>query len=408
MKTIAVDQLICGMYIVGVESQQSSPPVKLSGLVKQPEQIALLKQRGVLTVRIDPARQQPVVATETVGKTADSPFNMAANVKQAQRKDRIKTVSLSQEIKQAKNLYQEARQLQKRAFNDIARGNPINVEDFQRCADGIIDSLFRNQDALLCISRMRDKDAYLLEHSVNVAILMTIFARHLKCDDETIERLATGALLHDIGKIQVPDAVLNKPGKLTDAEFVVMRKHVEFSRDILQQTEGIHAVTLDVAANHHERLDGRGYPQGLADAQISRHARMIAIVDTYDAITATRVYKDGQTSIKALKILRKDSPSHFDTELVTQFIAAVGMYPPGTLVKLDNDKLALVLENSPGKPASPVVKVFYHAKQRHYLKPVTVDLAASNCKEKIETAVDPAEYKIDLQRFFKEFVLDAV
>ena len=127
MKTIAVDQLICGMYIVGVESQQSSPPVKLSGLVKQPQQIALLKQRGVLTVRIDPARQQPVLATETVGKTADSPFNMAANVKPAQRKDRIKTVSLSQEIKQAKNLYQEARQLQKRAFNDIARGNPINV-----------------------------------------------------------------------------------------------------------------------------------------------------------------------------------------------------------------------------------------------------------------------------------------
>lgn len=331
---------------------------------------------------------------------------MAAVIPAATRADRIKPLPLAKEIKQAQNLYRAARQLQQRAFNDIAKGNPINVADFQRCADGIIDSLFRNQDALLCISRMRDKDAYLLEHSVNVAILMTVFARHLKFDDHTIEQLATGALLHDIGKIQVPNAILNKPGRLSEDEFVSMRKHVEFSRDILMKTEGISTVSIDVAANHHERLDGGGYPQGLSGGQISQHARMIAIVDTYDAITAKRVYKDGQTGIKALKIIRKDSPSHFDEELVMQFIAAVGMYPPGTLVKLDNQKLALVLENNPLKLTSPVVKVFYNASKRHYLKPVRLDLAAANCKDKIETAVDPAEYNIDIQRFFKEFVLE--
>src|SRR5690606_2168679 len=105
--------------------------------------------------------------------------------------------------------------------------------DFRNCADGIIDSVFRNQDALLCMSRIRDKDAYLLEHSVNVSILMSIFAKYLNMEESVIEQLATGALLHDIGKIQVPDAVLNKPGRLTDEEFVEMRKHVEYSRDIL-------------------------------------------------------------------------------------------------------------------------------------------------------------------------------
>ncbi|GAB2908809.1 HD-GYP domain-containing protein [Rheinheimera gaetbuli] len=402
LTTVTIDQLVCGMYVVGVGSQTRGRLIKVEGLIKQPGQIELLKQKGVLTLHIDPSRQLIAEPPET----DDSSFNMAATIPPETRAERIKRLPLAKEIKQAQNLYREARQLQQRAFNDITKGNPINVADFQRCADGIIDSLFRNQDALLCISRMRDKDAYLLEHSVNVAILMTVFARHLKFDDHTIEQLATGALLHDIGKIQVPNAILNKPGRLTDDEFISMRKHVEFSRDILLQTEGISTVSIDVAANHHERLDGRGYPQGLSGGQISQHARMIAIVDTYDAITATRVYKDGQSGIKALKILRKDSPSHFDADLVTQFIAAVGMYPPGTLVKLESQKLALVLENNPAKLANPIVKVFYNARQRHYLKPVRLDLAAENCRDKIETAVDPAEYNIDIQRFFKEFVLE--
>lgn len=402
LTTITIDQLVCGMYVAGVATQAHGRLIKVEGLIKTPEQIQLLKQKGVLTLHIDPSRQRVTPPTAE----QDNSFNMAAALPPATRKDRIKPVKLAQEIKQANNLYREARQLQQRAFNDIAQGNPLNVDDFQRCADGIIDSLFRNQDALLCVSRMREKDAYLLEHSVNVAILMTIFARHLKFDDATIEQLATGALLHDIGKIKVPDAILNKPGRLDDTEFVSMRKHVEYSREILEQTEGISAVSLDVAANHHERLDGRGYPQGLKAEQISLHARMIAIVDTYDAITATRVYKDGQSGIKAMKILRKDSTSHFDADLVTQFIAAVGMYPPGTLVKLESQKLALVLENTPGKLASPVIKVFYNARSRHYLKPVQIDLAAKNCQEKIETAVDPKEYDIDIKRFFKEFILD--
>ena len=402
LTTVTIDQLVCGMYVVGVGSQTDGRLIKVEGLIKQPRQIQLLKQKGVLTLHVDLSRQLVI----TPPADDDSSFNMAATIPAATRADRIKRLPLAKEFKQAQKLYREARQLQQRAFNDIAKGKPINVADFQRCADGIIDSLFRNQDALLCISRMRDKDAYLLEHSVNVAILMTVFARHLKFDDHTIEQLATGALLHDIGKIKVPNAILNKPGRLSDDEFVSMRKHVEFSRDILLQTEGISAVSIDVAANHHERLDGGGYPQGLSGEHISQHARMIAIVDTYDAITATRVYKDGQSGIKALKILRKDSPSHFDADLVTQFIAAVGMYPPGTLVRLESQKLALVLENNPVKLVTPVVKVFYNASRRHYLKPVQLDLAAANCKDKIETAVDPAEYNIDIKRFFKEFILD--
>lgn len=402
VKTIPIDQLICGMFIVNIAQQQAGASLSVKGLIKDPAQIALLKSKGVMAVVIDPAKQQ-VTSLGDDGEFRHATAGTAPAVLSARQS--TKKTSMAQELARAEKLYAEAKNLQKRAFRDISNGKTIDVADFRNCADGIIDSVFRNQDALLCMSRIRDKDAYLLEHSVNVSILMSIFAKYLNMEESVIEQLATGALLHDIGKIQVPDAVLNKPGRLTDEEFVEMRKHVEYSRDILLQIEGISAISLDVAANHHERLDGKGYPASLSGEQISLYSRMIAIVDTYDAITAQRVYKSGQTSVKALKILLADSPNHFDPTLVKQFISAIGMYPPGTLVKLDSEKLALVLEHNPASLTCPVVKVFYHATKRHYLTPVTLDLTNARCNDAINTAVDALEYKIDLKKFFNQFIL---
>lgn len=396
------------MFIVKVAHQQNAAPLQVQGQVKDNAQIDLLKRKGVTAVVIDPAKQQVVALdiADSNGFTHASAVPATQAVALSARQSGKKT-SMTQELAKAEKLYAEAKNLQKRAFRDISNGKTIDVADFRNCADGIIDSVFRNQDALLCMSRIRDKDAYLLEHSVNVSILMSIFAKFLNMEESVIEQLATGALLHDIGKIQVPDAVLNKPGRLTEDEFVQMRKHVEYSRDILQQTEGISDISLDVAANHHERLDGKGYPAGLSGEQISLYSRMIAIVDCYDAITAQRVYKSGQTSVKALKILLADSPHHFDPVLVKQFISAIGMYPPGTLVKLDSDKLALVLEHNPGSLTCPIVKVFYHGTKRHYLTPVTLDLTNTRCNDAINTAVDALEYKIDLKKFFNQFIMKA-
>jgi len=392
------------MYVLN--AQTASKPLKVQGLISTTAQIELLRSKGVVQLSVDPAKQQTTDLEPEENGQFTSSVSPATSAALSARQS-LKKRTLAQEIKKAKTLYSEAKLLQQRAFADITNGKAINVADFRNCAEGFIDSVFRNQDALLCISRMREKDAYLLEHSVNVSILMTIFAKYLKLDEATIAELATGALLHDIGKIKVPDTILNKPGKLSDDEFAIMRQHVEFSRDILQQTDGISAISLDVAANHHERLDGRGYPAGLQQQQISLHARMIAIVDTYDAITAQRVYKSGQSCVKALKILRSDSPAHFDLELVKQFIAAIGMYPPGTLVLMDSDKLALVLQNNPDSLTCPVVKVFYHTKMRCYLPPVTLDLASPKCDDAIKSAVDANDYSIDLKKFFNEFIMQA-
>lgn len=396
MKTIKIQQARVGMYVVAVSRQQGQVAVKSEGWIRSEQMLAQLKQKGVLELQIDPDRQ---LADATPVKV--TPMAETATPTHPGRPK----VKLNQELGKAKHLYQQARDLQRKAFADIATGKSIDAEPFRQCAEGFIESVFRNQDALLCMSRIRDKDAYLLEHSVNVSILMTVLAKHLQLDPEVIEQLATGALLHDIGKIKVPDHILHKPGKLTEAEFQLMREHVVYSREILQQVPGLSSISLDVAAAHHERLDGRGYPLGLSGEQISLYARMIAIVDTYDAITAKRVYKEGQTCLAALKILRKDSGSHFDAELVHRFISAVGIYPPGTLVRLTSQKIGLVTETNWDEANKPKLKIFYHAKFRRYLALQELDLASSKSDDAIEVIVKPEDYGIDLVKFFHQVLV---
>ncbi len=400
MKTINIQDAAVGMYVLAVSRQQGNVAVKSEGWIRSEQMLAQLKQKGVLELHIDPDRQLEDAST-AAAPVATTPTEIAVEPVHPGRPK----VKLTQELNKAKHLYQQARDLQRKAFADIATGKSIDAEPFRQCAEGFIESVFRNQDALLCMSRIRDKDAYLLEHSVNVSILMTVLAKHLQLPATVIEQLATGALLHDIGKIKVPDAILHKPGKLTEAEFQLMRDHVVFSREILQQVPGLSPISLDVAAAHHERLDGRGYPLGLSGEQISLYARMIAIVDTYDAITAKRVYKEGMTCLAALKILRKDSGSHFDTELVNRFISAVGIYPPGTLVRLNSQKIGLVTETNWDDATKPKLKTFYHAKFQRYLELQELDLASSKVEDGIEAIVKPEDYGIDLVKFFHQVLV---
>lgn len=389
LQDITIDELVVGMYVVQVLEQTGQVLIKTEGLVNSAAMIAQLKQRGVRRLQVDPSKQRKTDQPEVAAPTPEP----------------ISKTPIQQELGRAHQLYQAAKAVQQKAFSDILQGKAIELEPFQRCADGVIESVFRNQDALLCMTQIREKDSYLLEHSLNVSILMTIFAKHLGLPEDEIQQLATGALLHDIGKIRIPDHILHKPGKLTADEFVVMKSHVNHSTDILRQMTGLSELSIAVAAMHHERLDGGGYPQGLTSAQLPRYARMIAIVDTYDAITATRCYKAGQTNLTAFKILRKDSHSHFDAELVTKFIQAIGVYPVGSLVKLKSQKLAIVTESNWDEPAKPKVKVFYHCRFARHIEVQTLDLASPRHDDAIEAAVKPEDFGIDLIKFFRQSVL---
>lgn len=407
LQRVPIDDLSVGMFVEAVTKQKGAMKLKTRGRVGSQGAIDKLRAQGILELAVDPDNvlpQDKVPASEKP-QPDETKTEVKTEVKEAPPEidPTARTVSFDQEVNKASQLYNQAKKLQKRAFADVQAGRKVNAAGMEKVADGFIDSVFRNQDALTCMTRIREKDAYLLEHSVNVSILMTILAKHMKLDKERIHELATGALLHDIGKIKIDDKILHKPGKLTEPEMVAMQQHAVYSREILEQAEGLSPVSVEIAANHHERLDGSGYPRGLTAEKLSINARMIAIVDTYDAMTAHRCYKDGMNPISAFKILKREIKTCFDETLVNLFIQAIGIHPVGTLVQLKSQKLGIVTKTNFVDPLKPVVKVFYHARSKHYTEIRDIDLTQSN--DSIESCVKPENYKIDLAKFFKTAVL---
>ncbi|MNK45689.1 Cyclic di-GMP phosphodiesterase response regulator RpfG [compost metagenome] len=385
---IPVNQLQPGMYVLAIASQTGAMEIAQTGLVTNRQQVDALIRRGVLTVRVDLARSKLPGIEQVV---SPSPAHSAGTARPAGSGE-------GRELK-IRRLYQEARELQGKFIRHLKAGEPIDITPLAAVAEEMVDTMFTHGDAMLCLARIRAKDAYLMEHSMNVAILLANFGRYLGLERNVLKELTLGGLLHDVGKIMTPDEVLNKPGKLTDEEFGVMRQHVVHSYDILSNTAGITPTMLEVAANHHERLDGTGYPQRLKGDQLSLYTRMSGIVDVYDAVTADRVYKQGMQPTQAFRILLKGIDQHFDAELVTKFIKCMGVYPVGTLVQLSNQRLAVVMQRNEQQPLKPLVKVIYHATQRHYLEVQWLDLARNGGQESIESTVDPKEFGINLANF---------
>ncbi len=386
---IPVSQLKPGMYVFAIASQTGAMEIAQTGMVTNPRQVEALIRRGVLTVRVDLARSK--LPGGGTASPADVVTNGAGSSRQIGSGE-------GRELK-IRRLYQEARELQGKFIRHLKAGEPIDITPLAAVAEEMVDTMFTHGDAMLCLARIRAKDAYLMEHSMNVAILLANFGRYLGLDRSVLKELTLGGLLHDVGKIMTPDEVLNKPGKLTDEELEVMREHVVHSHDILAATAGITPIMLEVAANHHERIDGTGYPRRLKGDQLSLYTRMSGIVDVYDAVTADRVYKKGMQPTQAFRILLKGVDLHFDADLVTRFIKCMGVYPVGTLVQLSNQRLAVVMQRNEQQPLKPVVKVIYHAGHRHYLEVQWLDLAKNGVQETIESTVDPKEFGINLANF---------
>lgn len=314
---IPVSQLKPGMYVIAIASQTGAMGIAQTGMVTNPQQVEALIRRGVLTVRVDLARSK--LPGGGTASPADVVTNGAGSSRQIGSGE-------GRELK-IRRLYQEARELQGKFIRHLKAGEPIDITPLAAVAEEMVDTMFTHGDAMLCLARIRAKDAYLMEHSMNVAILLANFGRYLGLDRSVLKELTLGGLLHDVGKIMTPDEVLNKPGKLTDEELEVMREHVIHSHDILAATAGITPIMLEVASNHHERIDGTGYPRRLKGDQLSLYTRMSGIVDVYDAVTADRVYKQGMQPTQAFRILLKGVDLHFDADLVTKFIKCLTSSP---------------------------------------------------------------------------------
>jgi HD-GYP domain-containing protein (c-di-GMP phosphodiesterase class II) len=357
-----------------------------------------LKKRGIKEVYIDTKRgidEEDAHSQQEVEQQNQNKLNKAALFDMAS----AGTVSVEEELLKAKKLHDKAKGIMSNVLSDVKFGKPLETEAFDDLADGMIDSVMRNHNALACLGRIRQKDNYLMEHSINLSVLMGIFAKAMKIDRETMHQAMVGALLHDIGKIMIPDEILHKQGKLDDNEFSRMKQHVEFSRDLLKKTPGIKPLTINVAAQHHERIDGSGYPEGLTGCQICREGKMVAITDVYDAITADRCYHKGLTPTAALKKLLEWSGSHLEESLVHKFIRSMGIYPVGSLVMLESGRLAVVIEASEKDQARPIIKLIYHTRLKQFIRTEIIDLSKSSSQDSIKSSVDAKKWQIKTSDF---------
>lgn len=386
LKTINIEELKPGMYVQRIVEQRGNMKIKSQGKVTSKAIIERLKQQGIVQVAIDPSKE--FIPLDDLEAEPDDIVTAPADF-----------VAFDSEVVKAKKIHDKGKGIQKRLLDSIARGLPIDISIPQEFTEQLVGSIDRNPNALMCLTKIREKDTYLLEHSLNVAVILANFAKYIELDEEDVQELALSGFLHDIGKIKIPDEILHKPGRLTDQEMVIMRDHVYHGIQTLEQME-IPERIIRTISEHHERLDGYGYPEGSRGDEISFFGRMISIADTYDAITADRCYKAGMPSQNALKILLQDSPEKYDRELVQKFIKCVGIYPVGSLVKLSNEQVAMVVEQREENPLKPLVKIFYSIRGGHYMAPKTVDISSSQYE--IEKAVMASDFNLDFNRFFSE------
>lgn len=398
IKRIPISALKEGMYISDLNAEWiPHSNLKKKGIIKNELVVEKIKRLGITEVYIDTSlggdTQDALTAQEVDDQNEAALQEVGAMAPIMKPK-----INLDDELNAAAKVHTEAIGLITNLIGDVKAQKPIKLDAFEEVADGMLDSVLRNHNALTCLGRIREKDSYLMEHSVNLAVLMTVFGKSLQLDKKTMQHIAIGAMLHDIGKIMIPDEVLHKPERLTQEEFEVMKRHAQFSRELLEQTEGMPHLAVTVAAQHHEKMDGSGYPLGLCGHEISPYGRMAAVVDVYDAITADRVYHKGIPPAAALKKLLEWS-NHLDSSLVRHFIRSVGIYPVGSLVLLESGRLAVVIEANDFDQRLPLVKVIYHTKFRTFVKVEVMDLSKPSCQDRIVKAVDPDGYKIKVGDF---------
>ena len=408
LRKIAVKQLEVGMYIHELCGPWlSSPFWQKSFLLEDQAALDKIRASSFDALWIDIARGLDV-APEAAAPlpelpSPDLPRPELPHPEAASAFRQIARVSMGEEMGRAARIVDNSRQAVVLMFHEARMGKAVDAKNALVLVEDIALSVMRNPGALISLARLKTADDYTYMHSVAVCALMIALAVQLGLDDESTREAGLAGLLHDIGKVAVATDILNKPGKLTDAEFVSVREHPAAGHKILLEAIGVGPVALDVCRHHHEKMDGSGYPDHLSGDQISLYARMGAVCDVYDAITSNRPYKRGWCPAESLRQMAGWSGGHFDPAVFQAFVKSIGIYPVGTLVRLESGRLGVVLEQQIGKSLLlPKVRVFFSSKSLAHIAPQLVDLAAPGSTDRIVAREDAQAWGLtDIDRHWQ-------
>jgi len=416
IKEIHSSQLRVGMYLhkLGV-SWFKHPFVKNAFLLESPDDLRTIVDHGIEKVWIDTERGDDLVTeVATTGPVAprrdlptrapdalepESPPPPAAPAVLAGT-DTPKKATMQAEVAQAKKLCNLAKREMASMFNDARMGKVVKAGDAMPLVEEISASVLRHPTALISVARIKTHDEYTFMHSVAVCALMVALARQMDLEEALVMEAGIGGMMHDLGKAMMPLEVLNKPGKLTDAEYDIMKAHPEAGWKMLMESGEATDGTLDIALHHHEKVDGSGYPKGLKGDRISLLSRMGAICDVYDAVTSNRPYKQGWDPAESIKRMASWK-GHFDETIFKAFVRSIGIYPVGALVRTKSDKLGVVVEQNDTSMLKPRIRVFFSARNNTPIPQQVFDLASPACREEIAGVEQAQDWGLEnLERFW--------
>lgn len=394
LKRIPVQKLRLGMFVHELcGSWMDHPFWRGAFLLDKPEDLQAICATGLKEVWIDTDKGQDIeggVSREAVAAEVEETL---AHVEMPG--GAVQYVDIAQEAVRAAKVCARSKEAVSSMFHEARMGNALNADDALPIVEEISSSVMRNPGALISLARLKNKDEYTYMHSVAVCALMIALARTLGLDAGLVRQAGLAGLLHDVGKMMIPLEILDKPGKLTEAEFETMKSHPAEGHKMLLAGVGVSEYALDVCLHHHEKVDGKGYPEGLTGEQISLFAKMGAVCDVYDAITSNRPYKAGWEPAESIRKMAEWSKGHFDQRIFEAFVRSVGIYPVGSLVRLSSDRLGVIIEQSDASLIKPILMVFFSIKSNARIQPELLDLSKPSCKDKIVSHENPVKWNID-------------
>lgn len=399
LKKIKIRDARLGMFLHEIcGSWMEHPFWKKSFKLTDPQNLKTIKECGIDEIWIDTDKGLDVgfdnttVSAEAADKNIDAQLQHVAT----SSKKIISSVTIHEELARARQIHSKAKEAVTALFHEARMGKALQLGEISTLVDEINSSISRNPEAFLSLSRLKNKDNYTYLHSLAVCGLMIALGKQLSLDQGLLKDLGMAGLLHDIGKMMTPEPILNKPGSLSNEEFNLVKKHPLQGWEILKGSEGVVDIALDVCLHHHERIDGKGYPDKLSGDNISLAAKMGAVCDVYDAITSTRCYKSGWDPSESIRKMAEWQEGHFDRTVFQAFVKTIGIYPSGTLVKLKSTRLAVVIEQSTKNLLTPIVKVFFSTQANTPIPPEIIDLSQSS--DTILNVEDHKKWGFNLQK----------
>lgn len=367
-KKLKVTDLQIGMTVVELDRPWTDIPVDFQEITIHTHSDIALLQKYCNEVYVDYISYTSVTSDNLFHKKGHKPSsNKAMDAEQTSR-------ALRAELPKAKQAFDKSLRHIHQVLDEVAQSSGIDVQAAREIVADCVDSILRNDTAMFWLTKIKNQDDYTAEHCLRVGILAITFGKYLQLERAQLELLGLCGMLHDVGKMQIPNHILNKTTPLTQTEFDTIKQHTSLGYEYLSAHDDIAPEVQQAARNHHEHINGKGYPRQISEAELSLYDRMIAIVDSYDAMTSDRCYRLGMPASQAVSILYNEQHQHYDSQLVQLFIQMVGIYPVGSLVKMSNGQIAVVISTNEDHKLEPVVELLTDP-YRKLIQPVAVDLS---------------------------------